>query len=161
MVRIVVLSIAAGTLLLYAGCGKEGPTYAEALQNYTAEMQELQRLQAERDKLQQSDADRAITDLISGSLAGTDLNLSKQDLDALQSGSLDKVADKALGEAKYKLWYAERVKRGERLADAAAETEAINAERKRLKLPIDRGFRRTTARRRRCRSSRPVRGSSG
>ena len=50
------------------------------------------------------------------------------------------MADKALLEAQYKLWYAERIKRGEQLPDAAAETEAINKERTRLKLPIEPGI---------------------
>ncbi len=140
MVRIIALSFAAGILLLCAGCGQQGPTYAEALQTYTAEMQELQRLQAERDRVQQSAETAGLADLIGGSLLGSDLNLSKQDLESIQSGSMDKFMDKALPEAQYRVWYAERVKRGEQLPDPEAETEAINKEHARLKLPVQPGI---------------------
>ena len=60
MVRIAVSSIALGMLLLCSGCGREGPTYAEALQTYTAEMQELQRLQAERTRFSNRPTQRAL-----------------------------------------------------------------------------------------------------
>ena len=40
----------------------------------------------------------------------------------------------------YSQWYAERVKRGEQLKDAAAETEAINKKRAELTLPVEPGI---------------------
>ena len=130
MIRAAVLLIVLAELLC-AGCGQEepkGPTYAEAVQLYTVEMQELQRLQAERARIEQSSqVNQVLTDL-KGGLLGVDVNVSKQDLDALASGAgkkMDKVLDRMADETKYNQWYAERTKRGEQLKDPAAETEAI------------------------------------
>jgi hypothetical protein len=140
MVRAVVSSIVL-VVLLCAGCGQEGPTYAEAVQLYTVEMQELQRLQAERARIQQSsEVDQVLADLKGGSLLGMDVNVSKEDLEALQAGRIDKLGDRPFAEAEFSQWYAERAKRGEQLKDLVAETEAINKERKRLKLPIEPGI---------------------
>jgi len=50
------------------------------------------------------------------------------------------LANKAMLQLEYTQWYNERVKRGEQLKDAAAETEVINVERKRLGLPIEPGI---------------------
>jgi hypothetical protein len=134
MVRIAIPSVALA-LLLCAGCGRQGPTYAEAVQIYAAEMQELSRLQAERARVQQSyDAK-----LSEKSKLDKDLNLSKQEIESLTSGSIDELINKATLELEYTQWYNERVKRGEQLKDAAAETEAINAKRAELGLPLEPG----------------------
>jgi hypothetical protein len=140
MVRIA-FSLMALAALLCAGCGHDGPTYSEAVQLYTVEMQELQRLQAERTRLQQSaEVDQVLADL-KGGVLGVDVNLSKQDLAAFESGiKVDKAIDHALAEGEFAHWYNERKKRGEQLKDPAAETEVINKERARLKLPIEPGI---------------------
>jgi hypothetical protein len=135
MVRIAAPTIAL-VLLLCAGCAKQpGLTYAEAVQIYTNEAQELSRLQTERSRVQQSYE----AGLKEGSKLDKELNLSKQDLDSLKSGSIDELINKATLELEYTQWYNERVKRGEQLKDAAAETEAINAKRAELGLPIEPG----------------------
>ena len=131
MVRIAAASIALA-LLLCAGCAQQGPTYAEAVQIYTAEMQEFSRLQAERTRVQQSYDAR----LKESAKSDKELSLSKQELDSLKSGSIDELVNKATAELEYTQWYSERVKRGEQLKDPQAETEAINAQRKQLGLPV-------------------------
>ena len=134
MVRIAVALIALAALPC-AGCGKQGPTYAEAVQIYTAETQELSRLQAERARIQQSYDAR----LKEGAKTDKELSLSKQELESLKTGSIDDLVNKAMLELEYTKWYNERVQRGEQLKDAEAETEAINAERKQLGLSIEPG----------------------
>ena len=81
-----------------------------------------------------------LADLKGGLLLGADVNVSKEALESLQAGRIDKAADRALAEAEYAGWYAQRAKRGEQLEDRDAETEVINKERKRLKLPIEPGI---------------------
>ncbi len=123
-------------LLLCAGCGKQRPTYAEAVQMYTADMLELSRLQAEREKVEQSYETR----LKEASQPDKDFNFSKQNLDWLKTGTTEELVNKAMQALEYTQWYNERVKRGAQLKDPVAETEAINAERKRLGLPIEPGI---------------------
>jgi hypothetical protein len=134
MVRIAVASVALAGLHC-DGCGRQGPTYAEAVQIYTAETQELSRLQAERARIQQS-YDARLTE---NAKPDKELNLSKQELDSLKTGSIDELVSRATLELEYTQWYNERVKRGEQLKDAQAETDAINAKRKELGLPIEPG----------------------
>jgi hypothetical protein len=123
-------------LLLCAGCAKQpGLTYAESVQIYTNETQELSRLQTERSKVQQSYEAR----LQEGAKLDKDLNLSKQDIELLSSAPPDELLKRATLELEYSQWYKERGKRGEQLKDAAAETEAINAKRAELGLPIEPG----------------------
>ena len=57
----------------------------------------------------------------------------------LASAPPDELLKRATLEIEYSQWYKERVKRGEQLKDAAAETEAINAKRADLGLPIEPG----------------------
>jgi predicted small lipoprotein YifL len=135
MVRLVVLAMALA-LLSCAGCGREGPTYAESVQIYTAEMQELTRLQTERDKARQSYETR----LTESSILDKDLNLSKKEIEWLKTGPIDELANKAMLQVEYTQWYNERVKRGEQLKDPAAETEVINKKRTELGLPIEPGI---------------------
>ena len=85
MVRFVA-SLMAVVLLFCAGCGKQPPSYAETVQIYTAEMQELTRLKAERDKLQESYEAR----LKEGSLLDKDLDISKQEMDWLKTGTVQR-----------------------------------------------------------------------
>jgi hypothetical protein len=139
MVRAAVLLIVL-VALSCAGCGQEGPTRAEALQLYTTEMNELQRLQTERSRLEQASHEEQLVGNIMGGLLGADAGVSKEDLDALAAGKMDKAIDHAAAEAEYSKWYSERKTNGEVLSDPAAETEAIKAKRTQLKLPIQPGI---------------------
>jgi hypothetical protein len=141
MIRLTALAILLGACLGCIGCEPPGPTYSEALQNYTAEMQELQRLRTEREKIEQAgskvEVDLAALLTKPLDLAGQNLDLLKPGTDLLkQGGALDKMIDRAAQEAEFTKWREARAKNGERLNDATAETEAVNAERKRLGLPI-------------------------
>jgi hypothetical protein len=134
MFRIVAASIALA-LLFSVGCGKQGPTYAESVQIYTAETQEFSRLQTERSRIQQSYEARLKEDAKPDKAA----SLSKQEIESLKTGSIDDLVNNAMSKLEYTQWYSERLKRGEQLKDPEAETEAINAERKRLGLPVESG----------------------
>jgi len=126
-------------MIACAGCQPPGPPYSEALQNYTAEMQELQRLRTEREKIEQSvkaEVDPAALLNMSLDLAGRNADLLKPGADLLQQGGpLDQMLERTAQEMQLAKWQQERTKKGERLADPVAETAAINAERKRLGLP--------------------------